>query len=280
MKKIMIFGAGQSGIMVSRWLGVNYELLGFIDNNPSYWTKSVENIKIYSPKEAINMTPDVIWITVLNYEACIEIENQLKELDFKGEIMNINNIRSLIDIRLASLRLMAKEIKERNIEGAVGELGVYKGDFAAEINRLFPNKDLYLFDTFEGFDITDIEVEQFHGFSKAKEGDFSDTSMEIVRDRLPYPEKAIFNKGYFPQSVKGELPDFCLVSLDTDLYESTYQGLRIFYPKLVKGGMIIIHDYNSRQFPGVEKAVRKFCEESVVFIIPLCDMHGSAIIIK
>ena len=46
-------------------------------------------------------------------------------------------------------------------------------------------------------------------------------------------------------SIEEALPSFCFVSIDTDLYKPTYVGLSEFYPKLVKGGVIIIHDYNS-----------------------------------
>ena len=280
MKKIMIFGAGQAGSMISNWINGGFELLGFIDNNPDLHGKYKDNKKIYSAKESIKMMPDIIVITVLNKEASEEIQLQLKLLDYKGVIFNINDFKSYIDIRLASLRLIASEINEQKLEGEVAELGVYKGKFASEINRLFPSKKLYLFDTFEGFNSKDVNIENSHGYSKAKIGDFSDTNMELVKNHLPYKEQAIFIKGYFPESVKEELPSFCFVSLDTDLYKPTYEGLKVFYPKLVKGGMIIIHDYNSTQFSGVKEAVREFCIENNAFLVPLCDMHGSAVLIK
>ena len=280
MKKIMIFGAGQAGNMMSNWINGEYEVLGFIDNNPNLWGECKYDKKIYSPKESIKLMPDIIIITVLNKEGAEEIQSQLKLLDYKGMIFDINNFKQYIDIRLASLRLIASEIREQNLEGEVAELGVYKGKFAAEINRLFPNKKLYLFDTFEGFRYEDVQIEAQNGYSKAKEGDFSDTNIELVKNRLPYEERAVFIKGYFPESVREDLPSFCFVSLDTDLYKPTYEGLRVFYPKLVKGGAIIIHDYNSSQFPGVKKAVKEFCKENEVSLVPLCDMHGSAILIK
>ena len=44
------------------------------------------------------------------------------------------------------------------------------------MNRLFPERKLYLFDTFEGFDQRDIDVELDHGFSRAQAGGFNDTS--------------------------------------------------------------------------------------------------------
>ena len=280
MKNIMIFGAGQAGSMILNWISGDLEILGFIDNNPNLCGEYRDNIKIYSAKEAIEMTPSIIVITVLNKEAAKEIEIQLKRLDYQGIVFNINDFKKYIDLRLASLRLIASEINEKNLEGCVAELGVYRGKFAVEINKLFPNKKLYLFDTFQGFFTQDIDIEKNHGYSRAKKGDFSDTSIELVKNKLPYKEQVLFVKGYFPESIKEDLPKFCFVSLDTDLYKPTYEGLKVFYPKLVKGGAIIIHDYNSTQFPGVKKAVKEFCMENDVFVVPLSDMHGSAVLIN
>lgn len=280
MNKIMIFGAGQAGNMISNWINGDFELLGFIDNDLNLCGKCKDNKKIYSAKESLKFMPDIIVIAVLNKEAAEEIQLQLKLLDYKGMVFDINDFKHYIDIRLASLRLMASEINEQKLDGEVAELGVYKGKFASEINKLFPDKKLYLFDTFEGFYDEDLEIERNHGYSKAKEGNFSDTNVELVKDRLLYQEQAVFIKGHFPESIKEDLPSFCFVSLDTDLYKPTYEGLKIFYPKLVKGGMIIVHDYNSSQFPGVKKAVKEYCSENNIFIVPLCDMHGSAVLIK
>ena len=54
-------------------------------------------------------------------------------------------------IRLSTLELAADEINAKNLQGNVAELGVYKGKFARYINQYFPERDFYLFDTFEGF---------------------------------------------------------------------------------------------------------------------------------
>ena len=50
--------------------------------------------------------------------------------------------------RDSSLDLVSKIILENNIKGECAELGVYKGEFAKKINKVFPEKKLYLFDTF------------------------------------------------------------------------------------------------------------------------------------
>jgi O-methyltransferase len=70
------------------------------------------------------------------------------------------------------------------------------------------------------------------------------------------------------------------VSIDTDLYDPIYNGLQYFYPRLVKGGYIFIHDYNNDAYLGAKKAVQQFCAENNISFVPLPDSCGSAIITK
>ena len=104
--------------------------------------------------------------------------------------------------------------------------------------------------------------------------------MERVRAALPHPEQAVFCKGYFPETIPDEPLQFALVSLDPDLYEPVYAGLTYFYPRLSPGGALIIHDYNSAQFTGVAEAVRRYCREHRLYPVPLCDLHGTAVLRK
>ena len=82
-------------------------------------------------------------------------------------------------VRYTTLELCANEIKTNNINGNIAELGVYKGEFAKRLNQLFPDKKLYLFDTFEGFNAKDINTEKQKSFSNGEQ-DFSDTSVDLV----------------------------------------------------------------------------------------------------
>ena len=69
-------------------------------------------------------------------------------------------------VRYTTLELCCNEIKRNKVNGNVAELGVYKGDFAKRLNQLFPDKKLYLFDTFEGFDEKDITYRKAKIFFK------------------------------------------------------------------------------------------------------------------
>ena len=83
-------------------------------------------------------------------------------------------------------------------------------------------------------------------------------------------------KGTFPESGKGIIDKkFCFVHLDVDLYKSTIDSLRFFFPKMVEGGIILIHDYHS---DGIQKAFKEFKNENNIYLIELTG--SQAMIIK
>ena len=182
-------------------------------------------------------------------------------------------------IRLSTLELLCHEIKTRNVPGNIAELGVFKGKFSRYLNQHFPDRSLYLFDTFEGFDKRDASTEQHNNYSSADQ-DFSNTSVQAVLGIMPHPEQCIVKKGYFPETANGLEDTFAFVSLDTDLYEPIYNGLVYFYPRLAQGGYIMIHDFNNDEYKGVRDAVIKFCQEQGVGYMPIPDKVGSVVICK
>lgn len=182
-------------------------------------------------------------------------------------------------IRISSLELVAQEINEKNITGSVAELGVYKGKFARYINQFFPERKLYLFDTFKGFDEADIRSEVQQNYSLGNQ-DFTNTSVKNVLAIMPNPERCIVREGFFPATAEGLEEEFAFVSIDTDLFDPIYNGLVYFYPRLKQGGYIFVHDYNNDNYKGAKMAVRKFCSEYNVSYMPIPDSAGSAIITK
>lgn len=253
-------------------------VIAFGDNNESLWGEERVGLPIWPLGKVAEANPSEIYLSIVNREAVEETERKLLECGYKGKIITIARLKERFDIRLATCRLLADEIRRRQIPGALAELGVYQGDFASELNRMFPERTLYLFDTFSGFDGRDIEADR--DGKRARPGDFSDTSVDLVLSKLEYPEQAVIKKGYFPDSLGDFTDTFALVSLDTDLYQPTYAGLGFFYPRLSPGGYIILDDYNSPQFPGAGQAVRDFCDQNGLSVVPLCDLHGTAILTK
>jgi O-methyltransferase len=198
-----------------------------------------------------------------------------------GRKRHISLFEKMDYTRLATLDLLTEEILKNDVKGEIAELGVYQGEFASYLNQIFGNRSLYLFDTFSGFDERDLSVEKINRFSEGDQ-DFSNTSVEMVLARMKYPNKCIVKKGFFPETAKdiaANIP-FAFVSIDTDLYEPIYEGLKYFYPRLTPGGYIAVHDFNNDRYAGANKAVMDFCNENKVPYVPVSDGWGSVIISK
>lgn len=180
------------------------------------------------------------------------------------------------DERYAMANSCIQFIKERNVSGNVAELGVYKGAFSAFLSRQMPDRKIYLFDTFEGFDDKDLVRKDAMGDANV----FRDTSVETVLAAMPNRENVLVKKGWFPESAVGVDDKFCFVSLDADLYDPIYAGLEFFYPRLERGGYIFVYDFQSINYQGCKKAVLDFCEKYNVGFVPILDRCASAVITK
>lgn len=119
--------------------------------------------------------------------------------------------------------------------GCFVEVGVYKGGSAWHLSEIAKKqqRNIYLYDTFEGIPYRDVM--DYH-----KEGDFNDTSYEIVKNSIPY---ANVIKGIFPDSAIN-MESIAFVHIDCDQYKSIKDSVNYLLPKMVPNGIIIFDDYN------------------------------------
>lgn len=113
-------------------------------------------------------------------------------------------------------------------------------------------------------------------------GNLNTTSEDIVLNKMPYKDKVKIFKGYFPETVTDEVLNqkYIFVNLDMDLYKPTLEGLRIFWDRMVDGGVILIHDYFSEAFPNVRQAIHDFENEinTKIHKIPIGDKLSIALV--
>lgn len=207
-----------------------------------------------------------------NEELFVELRLELSEFvsdKFIIDIYGQNPLEYNRDSRIATLAQVAKQIYCNNVLGSVAEVGVYQGDFAKYINMLFPRKPLYLFDTFSGFKENMVTYEDNKLQTECWINLLKDTSVKTVVDKLPYKEQAVIRKGIFPDTANDINEIFAFVNLDTDLYESIYDGLLFFWPRMSAGGYIFVHDFG--QWDGVTRAILRFCKENTLGYVVLPD---------
>jgi len=293
MKNVVIFGAGDLGQMLySRIKGIQ-NVLFFVDNN--YFEYSHHQYQVLPPSALKENDYDMVYIAAAAGLQTIyeQLVNDLRVPANKinrlyGEFWRTDkNIREFDGraTRIKSLEMFAIYAYDHNIEGNVAEVGVHRGSFAREINRVFPNRKLYLFDTFDGFDMRDLKadpaanlnISKLDELLRQKNNSFRNTSIDDVLGNLPNPEQCVLKQGYFPETFDIAGEEFAFVSLDTDLYKPILSALEIFYPLLSRGGVMFVHDYFGA-LSGVTNAVDEFTASSNATVIPIADYCSIAVI--
>jgi len=192
------------------------------------------------------------------------------------------NTRNTGDLaRYYFLAMVCDLVVKEALPGDIAELGVYKGNTAfllADLARRM-GRTAYLFDTFESLPQRDFDGVDL-GYQDRK-SDFMDTSIEAVRGLVGSSNVELI-AGYFPDSITtaSAMTRYALVHLDCDLYAPMHAGLEFFYPKLVTGGFLVIHDYMSLYWDGVEKAIDEFFADKPERFIPIPDKSGTIAIRK
>ena len=199
--------------------------------------------------------------------------------------------------RLFALIAAARHISKHKISGAVIECGVWRGGAmgaaALTFKALNDKRDMYLFDTFEGMSIPTAEDVTMGGndameeFLEKRTGTESSNwcmaSLEDVQANLKSLGLNIndfkFCKGMVEDTIPSQSPkgDIALLRLDTDWYKSTKHEMDHLFPKLVKGGILIIDDYGD--WEGARKAVDEYLSTNNIRMM-LTRVNGSVIGIK
>ncbi|MFI5134368.1 MAG: TylF/MycF/NovP-related O-methyltransferase [Chitinophagales bacterium] len=198
--------------------------------------------------------------------------------------------------RMYALYQATNYVVANNIEGAIVECGVWKGGSvmisAATLKMLNAQREIYLYDTFEGMseptekDVTFRDESAYKNWDKIK----SSNSIILCYSTLDEVKKNVLSSGYSSEKfhfIKGKVEDtiplnipdnISILRLDTDWYASTYHELKHLFSRVVKNGVIIIDDYG--YWKGAREAVDQFFKE--INLKPLLHRidHTGRIIIK
>ncbi len=182
--------------------------------------------------------------------------------------------------RVAVLESAVRHVVKQNYAGAFVECGVAKGGSTMAmaytlIELGITDRELYLYDTFEGMpEPEDVDRGRFgetasRSWRKRRDEKGQSTwinhGIDEVRANLVltgYPDARLhFIKGKVEDTLPREAPpgQIALLRLDTDWYASTKAEFDHLYPKLVRGGIVIVDDYFRWQ--GARKAADEYAEQ-------------------
>ncbi|MCB2106654.1 MAG: class I SAM-dependent methyltransferase [Rhodobacteraceae bacterium] len=208
---------------------------------------------------------------------------------FRGEASDTLSKRT----RFLSLAQLVRRVAAAGIQGAVAECGCFTGHSTHVIARTMTlcgiASPLHVFDSFEGLSAptnADMITSDRHTNPSAVNTILRTTEKMFASDlsttmaNLSEHKFIVFNPGWIPESFAGmEDEHYAFVHIDVDLYEPTRDCLDFFYPRLNRGGVIQIDDYNFMDWPGSQKAVDEFLareKPSFFFELPL----GGAFMVK
>jgi len=191
------------------------------------------------------------------FDAAIRIEGR----DWPARAHTMIGIR-----RLDNLQSCVEDVLKRNIPGDLIETGVWRGGatiFMRAILKAYGVTDrlVWAADSFEGLPAPDPEK------YPADAGDPHHTFKElaITLDQVKanfaryglLDDQVRFLKGWFRETLlQSPIEKLAVLRLDGDMYESTMDALVHLYPKLSKGGYLIVDDYGA--VPNCAKAVQDY----------------------
>lgn len=186
---------------------------------------------------------------------------------FQQSVLEVKD-RTLLDTaRLANLWQLCRC---SNPQGAMMEVGSYRGGGALHLSNCCPDRKIYVCDSFLGFEALDEKLDTLFGHHM-----FLDTTIEEIG--------AMFkNKGRDYEIVAGFFPSCCIetlsplsfVHLDVDVYKATKESLEFLAPLMMPRSFIVLDDYR-RSTLGVDQAVQEFLACNANWrILPMFPAQG------
>ncbi len=147
------------------------------------------------------------------------------------------------------------------LDGAFVECGTYKGGSAAVLISRAGERDVWLFDSWEGCpEPSPYDVDKNGHRGNAGEFHSSEEDVvELLAKLGPFVARVHRVKGWFEETVPvsvGAIGPIALLHLDGDWYESTKACLNGLYSLLLPGGLLVIDDYG--YWEGCRRAVDEF----------------------
>lgn len=181
---------------------------------------------------------------------------------FKGHLL-ISDQVSVADVGLVWKEL--ESIIHTDIAGAVVEFGCYAGTTSLFIRRLLDEtgesakREFHVYDSFEGLP-DKHQADQSAAGVDFEAGKLMVSKKEFLNQfRTARLQPPIAHKGWFEELTPADIPDkIAFAFLDGDFYTSILSSLKLVWPRLTPGGVVLVDDYQRPELPGAERAVHDY----------------------
>ncbi|MDP3724317.1 MAG: TylF/MycF/NovP-related O-methyltransferase [bacterium] len=187
--------------------------------------------------------------------------------------------------RMYALYKAVEYIVRADVPGSLVECGVWKGGsvmmMASTLKRMQETKRMiYLYDTFAGMTKpTRIDrsiyssqpaIQVWRKTQERIHNAWNFVSLPEVKQHVfltGYPKrKFVFVQGKVEETIPATIPSrIALLRLDTDWFTSTYHELTHLFPRLSRGGILIIDDYGD--YVGARRATDRYFREQKIFML-------------
>ena len=187
----------------------------------------------------------------------INAPEQINSIEHVNQLLEDSSCFTLIEKPFfLNIINIVNDICSNNVPGDIVIVGVFKGGSALYIKALFDElgytRKIWLFDSFKGFNITNIKHEKDLNslalFSSDKEFEWeklaSPKSVEHLFQKFDMNKNIEIVDGYIEESLKSVIIEsIAFLHIDVDCYEPTLYTLENLYPKITLGGWCVLDDY-------------------------------------
>lgn len=166
--------------------------------------------------------------------------------------------------RLNNVQFCIEDVLKNNVPGDFIETGAWRGGVTIFMRALLKlhgvnDRTVWVADSFEGLPVPD-SVDDGWDLSATE---ILKVSLEKVKDNFRkfdlLDDQVKFLKGWFCDTLPtAPIDKLAILRLDGDMYSSTMDSLVNLFPKVSKGGYVIVDDYYS--WPACQKAVTDYLE--------------------
>lgn len=155
--------------------------------------------------------------------------------------------------RLNNLKTCAETVLRDGVPGDFIETGVWRGGASIFMRAILmahsvKDRKVWVADSFMGLPPPDVDKYPADKGADWHEPEYLAVSLEQVKKHFSkynlLDDQVCFLKGWFKDTLpNAPIEKLAVLRLDGDMYESTMDAITSLYPKLSKGGFLIIDDY-------------------------------------